>query len=489
MHKRIMTVLFSMMIIPALSLTATADVETDADQELPPEDLGPVIDMEASFPDENLRQFIQETFDSNDDEQISSGEIDKVRLLDVSGEGIKDISGLGLFKSLTELHLEKNELTSVDLSSLGGLLKLNISGNPIETVDLSPLPYLTSLDVSDTGIKAADLSANPNLTAFKATGNGITYMDMSAAKNLRHLDLSDNDLTAVNLTGNPMLTSLDLSSNDLTTINLKSNKRLKEINVASNELQILDLSHNRYTEEISCDNNGLTELKLGSISKVKIIEASGNSLKTLKLRHNKKLERLVVNDNELKSIDFGSKLYIKYIDVRENRLKTLNTRDMISVTYINCSGNRISSVDLRRANQGLYFVCTDNKVKKFYRKAGQTVDCEFVDKEGNIYQFDTSEDLWSVGFKAPAEGKSKIVIPASVNAGGIYPVKRIEKTAFEYDDTVKTVVIRSALIGSCGKRAFASSSVKKFVLPAAKLKVYKKLFKSRGASRASFVKG
>ena len=82
-------------------------------------------------------------------------DIETLKVLDLSGQNITDISFLADGVNLEELDLSNNEITDISvLAKLTKLRKLNISNNAIEDINiLLVLPELEEVDISNNPIK------------------------------------------------------------------------------------------------------------------------------------------------------------------------------------------------------------------------------------------------------------------------------------------------------------------------------------------------
>lgn len=87
------------------------------------------------FPDEQFRNYISEQLDSDGDNMLSATECSEVVDLNVSQQGIADLTGIDVFSKLQQLDCSGNTLSALDISGAAQLLQLNCSANP----DLSAL--------------------------------------------------------------------------------------------------------------------------------------------------------------------------------------------------------------------------------------------------------------------------------------------------------------------------------------------------------------
>ena len=102
---------------------------------------------EANFPDAVFRSHISEQRDRSGNDSLDIVERGNVRVLDISGLGIRDLQGIGYFSELENLDCSDNKLTSLDLSKNPALQVLNATGNQLDITpdandgfDLSTLP-------------------------------------------------------------------------------------------------------------------------------------------------------------------------------------------------------------------------------------------------------------------------------------------------------------------------------------------------------------
>ena len=108
------------------------------------------------FPDEAFRAYVAEHLDKSGDGVLNEEELNNVITLNVSGLGIRDLTGIGYFVGLAALDCSDNELTSLDLSANAKLQILKAEGNQLDIVldendsfGLSALPGFDSAKASD----------------------------------------------------------------------------------------------------------------------------------------------------------------------------------------------------------------------------------------------------------------------------------------------------------------------------------------------------
>lgn len=147
-------------------------------------------------------------------------DLETVTTLDVAADSIADLSGIEFMRSLVELDLRDNEITSISkLSSLQKLQVLDLSGNAIGS--FSPLTGLTAmreLHLSETGMTS--VSPLSNLTSLEILFLNLNshdsisgLVDLTA---MQQLNLRDNNIADLSvLLGMGALTDVWLEGNPL----------------------------------------------------------------------------------------------------------------------------------------------------------------------------------------------------------------------------------------------------------------------------------
>jgi hypothetical protein len=102
-----------------------------------------------------------------------------VRVVEMNGEYITSINGLYTMPALTNLNIQANSLTNLDLSACVNLINLSASYNSLTEVNVTRLSELAVLDVANNGINTLDLTHNAKLLGVTASSNHLTNLDIS----------------------------------------------------------------------------------------------------------------------------------------------------------------------------------------------------------------------------------------------------------------------------------------------------------------------
>ena len=231
------------------------------------------------FPDEQFRNYISEQLDSDGDNMLSATECSEVVDLNVSQQGIADLTGIDVFSKLQQLDCSGNTLSALDISGAAQLLQLNCSANP----DLSALKlpekngafsFLVMLDCSDCALTELSLDSYALLGTLDCSGNQLAALDVSANSNLQTVNCSNNQLTTLNFSQNAKLEEVDCSGNQLTELDVY-NALLQKLDCSENALPSLFLSECSALRELDCSQNQLVELDTTGLT-LEILETAGN---------------------------------------------------------------------------------------------------------------------------------------------------------------------------------------------------------------------
>ncbi|KAM4037801.1 leucine-rich repeat and guanylate kinase domain-containing protein isoform 1-T1 [Anomaloglossus baeobatrachus] len=187
-----------------------------------------------------------------DDIQILCSYI-HLQKLDVSGNGITDLSCVSFMPYLTELNASRNKLsTFFDFIPPKNLMVVDLSFNEITSMkDLSAHTALTTLILNNNNIQEIiGLEKCTGLKHVNLAHNAIHTISGFGSLPIRMLNLASNQIK--NLTGLENLKSLqtlDLSSNQITSLEgLEGSKFLQTLNMQDNE--ICQISEIAFIEEL-----------------------------------------------------------------------------------------------------------------------------------------------------------------------------------------------------------------------------------------------
>lgn len=250
---------------------------------------------------------------------ITSVPVTSMKVLDISFQGILDITGIQYFTSLEKLNCRSNSINNLSIvpTSLDSL----ICGQGSFGTNLSGLPNtLKYLDCSIGGI--GYLGTLPSsLEYLDCSNNNINTISVLPS-NLKYFYINDNNFLIPNFISGFTLPNNLLSYSC-------SNSNLTSLQTLPTTLKVL-----------GCNSNQLTSLS-----------ALPASLTTLDCRYNQ-----LVNLPSLPNT-------LIYLDCEGNQLSGLPSLPN-SLTYLECRGNQLTSLPSLPPNLD-YFVCNGNLISCF----------------------------------------------------------------------------------------------------------------------------
>lgn len=262
-----------------------------------------------------------------------------IQTLNLTGQGLKSLNGLGQLYRLDSLNIEQVKLKN--LSALESIrsrrLNLTIRSSEIASfAAIKHLKYQTELAIQYTNLK--DLTFLSSLTELRKLELDFNKIqDVSALSSLKHLELlnlGSNEIGSqiVGLEGLVNLRSLYLNHNRISYLRLgnwpklevleltknyllhgpqlsmePSQYRIKELGLGLNELRVLDaeIGKIKTIQVLGLSRNKLINLDaVSNLENLRILNIADNKLVDLSpLEGLKRLEELTYYDNPLSSFD------------------------------------------------------------------------------------------------------------------------------------------------------------------------------------------
>ena len=293
----------------------------------------------ANFPDEIFRDYVATEFDIDSDGVLSVKEYLAVTKINVSDEGVSDLTGIQNFIYLSDLDCSYNDLTALDVSKNTSLTDLDCSYNDLTALDVSKNTSLTDLNCYNNRLTALDVSKNTSLTDLNCYDNRLTALDVSANKQLAVLSCASNALTELNVQGCSNLRMLGCSYNKLTELDVSTNSALFHIVCSGNAIINLDLSNNFGLWMAVCDQVFAYEVPAGADSyKVEMLS-----------EYKDKISDITVIGGTLSSDGGKVKLEKDFVSV-SYKFDTGNTAGEMNVTLLLYAEGTLSDIAIDAVN-------------------------------------------------------------------------------------------------------------------------------------------
>ena len=241
------------------------------------------VDIDASFPDPVLREYVRKEYDFDGDGKLVEVELRRIkefRSADVRDGEITDVTGLEKFIFLEELNLVSLNFP-VDYSLFPNLTYLATTLY-VESIDLSKNPKLTEMAISGFQGSELDISCLKNMRSFSINGStSLTKVILGNNPELKGFAILYTGLESIDLSGTPNLESIVMYGNPLTSLDISHLEHLHYLKLNSTYLTSLDLTKNKELYIADCAFNKFTELKITGLEKLVNLDCSGNRLTKL----------------------------------------------------------------------------------------------------------------------------------------------------------------------------------------------------------------
>ena len=213
---------------------------------------------ETNFPDNNFRNHVSTSYDTDSDNYLSYEEVAAVTNIDVSNKNIADLKGIEHFTALIALYCYSNQLTALNVSANIALTDLSCYGNQIQGNEMlalvNSLPIVTSgwFYVVDTQNSIEGNVITKSQIAI-ATGKNWKVYDYNGKNKVEYAGVEEYVLTL----GNPTNGTLTATSNGrvgegtavILTATPDEGYKLKNLKAykTGDESQTVAISENKFT--------------------------------------------------------------------------------------------------------------------------------------------------------------------------------------------------------------------------------------------------
>lgn len=294
------------------------------------------------------------------DDKVGTERIQNIMYLNISNQGITDLTGLKDFSSLEQLRAFNNTITSgsLDLTANSNLTEIYCSDMGLNTVDVSGLTKLERLEFRNNNLSSIDVSSNSNLNYFNVDRNNFTTVNVSGNTLLSDLRIRDNVvLNSLDVSNNSNLVRLYVGGNSLAVLDVSNKTLLETISAGENQLTTIDVNGlNNLTDLFLEDMPTLTSLDVSSNINLEDIGVSNTGLSVLDLSSLTKLIEVYVNNTGITELDFSASPDVEYIECTNGQLTSLNLKN----------GNNSSSIELyATGNSNLLCIQVDDPTASY----------------------------------------------------------------------------------------------------------------------------
>ena len=279
------------------------------------------------FPDKNFREFLLAQ-NYGKDCLLSNEEVKAITSLDVSGLGIKNLTGIEYFTNVEALNCKNNQLQTLDLSKNTKLTLLTCYNNQIRGPHMSAL--VTSLPSS------SDIKTIYVISGDETEQNDITTTQVAAAKEKNWIPYNYNNGSPVAYEGidpNVAINEKNFPDENFRTY-LLSQTYGADGKLTEAELKTIDM--------LSIDNKGIKDLKgIEYFTALTSLSCYNNSLTSIDVSMNTELVTLNCKDNQLTSLDLSRNTKLRCLYCERNKLTSLDVSACPELFELYCEGNQI----------------------------------------------------------------------------------------------------------------------------------------------------
>ena len=202
------------------------------------ETLKPVICDQVTIPDRNFEQaLLDQNIDTDGllNGKICRADAEAVTALRINDKNISNTKGIEAFINLRILNLDRNLISSLDVTKMKDLTDLSCPCN-LKNIDLRNNVKLDKLNLGLVdGGSGLDLSNNKLLKTLITGGSGIQELDLSANTSLQYLQIVLSKIKTIDLSRNLDLRSIWLDSNDdFRALDVSRNKKVGSVRLDGN---------------------------------------------------------------------------------------------------------------------------------------------------------------------------------------------------------------------------------------------------------------
>lgn len=326
------------------------NVEIDVADELVMEDEGGDIvtptmpdgkKIEDMIMDPNFAAYIKAAYDTDGNGYMTEGEINNVRVIDVTEKSIGSLAGIENFKNLETLLCGGNGLSALVLTGNTKLTRLECQKNNIPTLDLSKNTRLTKLNCSNNIIGTLNIEGCAELKEIDCSNNLFSELPIQYMSELTTLNCSNNaSLTSLDVQNNTKLKVLNCAQCDLGGLSVKRNSALEELYCSENRIEALDLQNNKQLKWLECNNNTMKILNLSECERLQYVKCSANQISVLNVQKSTPLTTLNCKDNNLTQLDVRNNKQLNVLNVDNNNLLSLDVSQNPALTELYCDNNK-----------------------------------------------------------------------------------------------------------------------------------------------------
>ncbi|MEE9349041.1 MAG: hypothetical protein V3U80_03275, partial [Flavobacteriaceae bacterium] len=373
------------------------------------------------IPDANFKAYLvgNSAINLNNDSEIQMWESAAFNgVIDVSGLGINDLTGIGAFSALTSLNCSNNSLTSLNIANNTALSVLYCYDNSLTSLNLIQNTALSAFRCQNNSLNALDLSANTALTSLLVYNNQLTSLNVANGNNsnilggffnttnnpnLICITVDDVAYSTANWSNIDAIVSFSTNCACTVTIPDANFKNYLINNTAintsgDNEIQCYESS--LFTGTISVNNLSITNLTgIETFTALTGLNCLNNSLTNIDISQNTLLTSFSCNNNQLSALDVSNNTLLTVLACRDNQITSLDVSNNTLLEYFSCHTNSLTSLDVSNNTDLIRLWCYNNQLTSLNIKNGNNDNMSNANFKAtnnpNLTCIDVDDIAWS----------------------------------------------------------------------------------------------
>lgn len=394
-------------------------IETEADIAEENATTYPEVKLDATnFPDEDFRNFIADTCDTNKDDILQSDEIRAAKELSTDYEVyFSSAKGIEHLKNLKKFSAPMAGFSAIDVSQNTKLQILEIGSNEdLASIDVSNNKVLRILDISGSKIATIDVSNNPELRWLFAFDCPMTSVDVSHNAKLKRLDMARTQLTSIDVTNNPKLQALNIEKTNVTSIDTSKNRDLYEFYFQGTNISSVDFTKNWNLAQVWASGTKLTSLDVSHCHNLWVLYIQDlPELKEVDFSKCPALYELYASNSGLEKLDLSTHTILNCVEINGTKIKELDIRNSKDINGLNISDTPITSIDLSQNTELKRLELKNTPIRQLDLSQNKALKKLYIDNTNieNLKDLDlsTCEALEEVG--CSNAGIESLILPAN----------------------------------------------------------------------------
>ena len=286
------------------------------------------------------------------DGKVPTAYIENITSLDVSNQGVSDITGIEDFADLEILNVSFSNISTLDISGNTTIQELDANNANVATLNVSNTTALRVLTTYNNSLSSFNIDNATALEELYTQESGLSSLTFLNNNSLRILKLNSTQMTTLDISSLIALEELEIySQNNLTNLDVSANTALRKLTAYVTNFPSLDFSGNTNIEEIIVYNNSsLTNIDISGCTSLTKLEAYSTNLDTFNSSNATALEYLDIDASVLDEIDLSQLTSLKTFIGGGTNIEEFNFSQNTALETVEISAGPTTAINLKNGN-------------------------------------------------------------------------------------------------------------------------------------------